>query len=72
MGPEAVDKVSGLFTMGYAMGEVSGPVLGGIAYDAFGFAWMCVGVSAVTFGYGLLILTLLRIRVVPKSGAEFD
>lgn len=68
LGPAAVDRVSGLFTMAYAIGEVSGPILGGLLYDVIGFGWESFAVGMVISAYGALMLALLLMRVVPKSG----
>lgn len=68
LGPEAVDKVAGLFTMAFSLGEVAGPVLGGLGYDALGFAWECFVVSMVTLAYALLIATLLGLGLVAVTG----
>jgi MFS family permease len=68
LGPAAVDRVSGLFTMAYATGEVSGPILGGLLYDVIGFGWESFAVGMVILSYGALVLSLLLLRVVPKSG----
>lgn len=68
LGPGAVDRVASIITMSYAFGEVSGPVLGGLAYDAVGFAWECCAVSAVTAGYGVFLAVLLALRLVEKTG----
>jgi MFS family permease len=68
LGPAAVDRVSGLFTMAYATGEVSGPILGGLLYEVIGFGWESFAVGMVILSYGALVLSLLLLRVVPKSG----
>jgi hypothetical protein len=55
--------------MANSLGEVAGPVLGGIGYETFGFAGECLGVAIVTGAYGMLIAAALAARLVPKSGA---
>lgn len=64
-----MDRVSGLFTMANFLGEVTGPVLGGLGYDAFGFAGKCLSVAMVTACYALLIAVSLALNWAPRSGA---
>ena len=63
-----MDKVAGLFTVAFSMGEVVGPVLGGLGFDELGFAWECFIVSMTTLSYAILIATLLALGLVAVTG----
>jgi MFS family permease len=72
LGPAAVDRAAGIFTMAYSMGEVMGPILGGICFEAFGFAGECTVVSMACAGYGIFLMVLIAAKILPKSGTEFE
>jgi MFS family permease len=70
------DRISGLLSAGFALGNLVGPQVGGYLADHYGFPWGATVIGIGTFGYLIILLTLgggfCAFRTCFKANVEED
>ena len=66
------DKISGVFSAAFALGEFIGPLLGNLLYTQLGFFNTTYAVAGAIFGFGLLyfFVTYEKKRYIVGKGGK--